>query len=102
MNQIALEDRSTAIYRAPNGRSTVTGTSYMRIGVKLKREPPTWAAFLSYLLMALRHQANLARWPKPATLLPFACTEDVRAHSLRLLQAAHSSQHFRGIDPTAS
>src|SRR6266568_7794060 len=62
----------------------------------------TWAAFLSYLLVALRHQANLARWPKPATLLPFACTEVLRAHSLPLLQALRSSQHFRGSDPTVS
>src|SRR5882724_9506587 len=76
--------------------------TWWRVGVKLKREPPTWAAVLSYLLVALRHQANLARWPKPATPLPFACTEDARAHSLRLLQAVHSSQHFRGRHPTAS
>ena len=62
----------------------------------------TRAAFLSYLLVVLRHQANLARWPKRARPLPFACTEDVRAHSLRPLQAAHSSQHFRGSDPTVS
>jgi hypothetical protein len=27
-----------------------------------QRERPTWAALLSYLLVALRHQANLARW----------------------------------------
>ena len=46
---------------------------------------------------ALRRQANLARWPKQATLLPFACTEDVRAHSLRPLQAAHSSSIFAEV-----
>jgi len=117
-NQIAPPGwRSTAIYHAPNGRRTmVTGTYYVMARrrkaltirprsnrlLATKESCPTWAAFLSYLLVALRHQANLARWPKPATLLPFACTEDVRAHSLRPLQAAHSSQHFRGSDPTVS
>jgi hypothetical protein len=76
--------------------------TWWRVALKQKREPPTRAAFLSYLLVAPRHQANLARWPEPATLLPFACTEDARADSLRPLQAVHNSQHFRGRYPTAS
>src|SRR5450432_793077 len=71
--------------------------TWWRVGVKLKREPPTWAAVLSYLLVAFRHQANLARWPKPATLLPFACIEDVRADPLRLLQAVQFSAFSRKI-----
>jgi hypothetical protein len=65
MNLIALEGRSTAIYRAPNGwLSTVTGNCYV---VARRRKAQKRAAyvggFLSYLLVALRHQANLARQP---------------------------------------
>src|SRR6266478_4611655 len=71
--------------------------TWWRVGLKHKRVPLTWAAVLSYLLVALRHQANPARWPKRARLLPFACTEDVRAHSLRPLQAAHSSSIFAEV-----
>jgi len=72
------------------------GTFYVVARRRRAQKPPTWAAVLSHLLVALHHQANLARWPKPTRLLPFACTEDVRVDSLRLLQAVHSSRHFRG------
>ena len=116
-NQIAPPGwRSTAIYHAPNGRRTmVTGTYYVvarrrkaltirRRSNRLlatKKRPPYVGGLFVVSIGGTSPSNQSCSLAKASQAAPFACTEDVRAHSLRLLQAVRSSQHFRGRYPTA-